>query len=217
MVPRAGASSCWMDTQLPGGKGSWMVLILFLIIFQLRAPSKRRKFVNWRWEVLIRRVGNMESGSNWGLLDCKIWWSWNYHPYLLWWHIVYLLAIWNYSWRCLCHGWIIPVQMAWWVSGLIVQGLGLASFLQGIPLSTKVLVLLASLCSILSPFWLKYAMCVLLIHSKIGVQRERQLCWNHLIVSIGGHFHQFNSCRSQSETFGIGVPRILLIVLALKL
>ena len=45
----------------------------------------------------------------------------------------------------------------------------------------------------------------------------RQLCWNRLIISIGGHVHRLISCRSQSETGGVGVPRLLWIILRLKL
>ena len=43
MVPQAGASSCCMDMQVPVGKGSGMVSVLFLSIPQVRPPSKRRK------------------------------------------------------------------------------------------------------------------------------------------------------------------------------
>ena len=44
MVPQSGALLCWMDMQVPGGKGSWMGLVLFLSRPQVRPPSKRREF-----------------------------------------------------------------------------------------------------------------------------------------------------------------------------
>ena len=162
MLPQDGASPFWTETWVPSGKGSWMRLVLSLSRLQVRPPSSGRNLGNRWWKVLIHRVGKLEIGSNWKLLDCRRWWSWTYHPYLLWCHLVYVLLIWSNSWRCLCHGWSIlyriiqtmswsqvwscgRVKMAWRVSGLIGQGLSLASLLHVVPQSTKILVLLASL------------------------------------------------------------------------
>ena len=44
MVPQASASSCWMDTWVPGGKGSLMGLVLFFSKPQVRPLSKWREF-----------------------------------------------------------------------------------------------------------------------------------------------------------------------------
>ena len=43
MVPRVGVSLWWMYTRVPGGKGSWIVLILFIIRPHVSPPSKRRE------------------------------------------------------------------------------------------------------------------------------------------------------------------------------
>ena len=42
MVSRAGASSCWMNTRVPGRKGYWMGQVFFLRRLQVRPPSKQR-------------------------------------------------------------------------------------------------------------------------------------------------------------------------------
>ena len=113
------------------------------------------------------------------------------------------------GWRC------GRVQMAWWVSGLIGQGLGLASLRNGELQSTKIIFILTSLWWMLSPFVLKYAMCVRIIHSKIGVHRERQIFWNRSRGSIRGHFYRLISCQTWSETGGVGSSRLIWIFLAL--
>ena len=43
MVTQSGVSLCWMDTLVPGGKGSWIGSVLFLGRPQVRPPSKRRE------------------------------------------------------------------------------------------------------------------------------------------------------------------------------
>ena len=46
---------------------------------------------------------------------------------------------------------------------------------------------------------------ILLIHSNIGVRRERRLCWNCSKGSIRGNFHQSISCQIRSEIGWVGV------------
>ena len=43
MVPRACVFFCWMDTRVPGGKGSWIGSLLFLSRPQVRPPPNQRE------------------------------------------------------------------------------------------------------------------------------------------------------------------------------
>ena len=140
--------------KIPGGKGSWIGLVLFLSRPQVSPPSNLRELGKLVMGVLIHRSGNMEDGSNWTLLGCRRWWNLTYHPDLQWCHIVCVIVVWNKYRRYLYHGWNIlyrivktmswsPVwsfalaQMVSLVWGLVGPGLGLALLMHGVPRSTR--------------------------------------------------------------------------------